>query len=57
MVLRTPRQEAVLASSAAEAEAPMLVRNEPEFSTTVCTAVLILCHEILVYSNVPVQPC
>ena len=29
----------------------MLVGNESEFSTTVCTAVLILCHEILVYSN------
>jgi hypothetical protein len=34
----------------------VLVRNEPELSTTVCTAVLILCHETLVIRTLPTRP-
>src|SRR5262249_13043693 len=45
MVLRRPRNEFVLASLAAEAQAPMTVADEPEPAPTVGAAVLRLGHE------------
>src|SRR5262249_60422340 len=47
MVLRRFRKEVVLASFAAEAQAPMVMTDKAEFSTTIGTAVLRLSHDAL----------
>src|SRR5215475_1139802 len=51
MVLRRFRKEVVLAGFAAEAQAPMVVTDKTELSTTIRTAVLRLGHDALLRSQ------
>src|SRR5262247_4660728 len=51
MVLRRFRKEVVLAGFAAEAQAPMVVTDKTELSTTIRTAVLRLGHDALLGSQ------
>jgi hypothetical protein len=43
------RKEIGFARLAAEAEAPMLVADEPELSATICAAILKVAHKTLRY--------
>jgi DNA-binding transcriptional regulator YiaG len=45
MVLRRSRKEVVLAGFAAEAQAPMVVGDKTQLSTTACAAILQFSHE------------
>src|SRR5262245_8735491 len=49
MTPRCSRKEIGFARLAAEAEAPMLVVDEPELSATICAAILEVAHKTLRY--------
>jgi hypothetical protein len=49
MIPRCSRKEIGFARLAAEAEAPMLLVDEPELSATICATILKVAHKILRY--------